>query len=83
MSQFPSTERTKVKRKPERGTYDRELIYSILDQAFVCSVGFIVDGLPFVVPTNYVRVGDKLHVKNEGGEFEIEGIGLLRNRFVR
>jgi nitroimidazol reductase NimA-like FMN-containing flavoprotein (pyridoxamine 5'-phosphate oxidase superfamily) len=60
MSQFPSTERTKVKRKPERGTYDRELIYSILDQAFVCSVGFIVDGLPFVVPTNYVRVGDKL-----------------------
>jgi nitroimidazol reductase NimA-like FMN-containing flavoprotein (pyridoxamine 5'-phosphate oxidase superfamily) len=60
MSQFPSTERTKVKRKPERGTYDRELIYSILDQAFVCSVGFIVDELPFVVPTNYVRVGDKL-----------------------
>src|SRR6202023_4301492 len=60
MSQFPSTERTKVKRKPERGTYDRELIYSILDQAFVCHVGFIVDGAPFVVPTNYVRVGDKL-----------------------
>src|ERR1700738_4239628 len=60
MSQFPSTERTKVKRKPDRGSYDRELIYSILDQAFVCTVGFIVDGLPYVVPTNYVRVGDKL-----------------------
>src|SRR6202451_172973 len=60
MSQFTPTERTKVTRKPDRGSYDRELIYSILDQAFVCSVGFVVDGLPVVVPTNYVRVGDKL-----------------------
>ena len=60
MSNFTPTERTKVKRKPDRGSYDRELIYAILDQAFVCTVGFIVDGLPYVVPTNYVRVGDKL-----------------------
>ena len=60
MSQFAPTERTKVRRKPDRGTYDRELIYRILDEAFVCHVGFIADGQPFVVPTNYVRVGDKL-----------------------
>jgi nitroimidazol reductase NimA-like FMN-containing flavoprotein (pyridoxamine 5'-phosphate oxidase superfamily) len=60
MSQFTPTERTKVRRKPDRGSYDRELIYSILDEAFVCHVAFIADGLPFVVPTNYVRVGDKL-----------------------
>jgi len=60
MSEFTPTERTKVRRKPDRGSYDRELIYSILDEAFVCQVGFIADGLPFVVPTNYVRVGDKL-----------------------
>ena len=60
VSDFPPTDRTKVKRKPDRGSYDRELIYGILDQAFVCTVGFIVDGLPCVVPTNYVRVGDKL-----------------------
>jgi nitroimidazol reductase NimA-like FMN-containing flavoprotein (pyridoxamine 5'-phosphate oxidase superfamily) len=60
MSQFTPTERTKVRRKPDRGTYDRELIYGILDQAFVCSIGFVVDGLPYAVPTNYVRVGDKL-----------------------
>jgi nitroimidazol reductase NimA-like FMN-containing flavoprotein (pyridoxamine 5'-phosphate oxidase superfamily) len=60
MTNFTPTERTKVKRKPDRGSYDRELIYAILDQAFVCTVGFIVDGLPYVVPTNYVRVGDKL-----------------------
>jgi uncharacterized protein len=60
MSNFTPTERTKVHRKPDRGSYDRELIYRILDEAFVCHVGFIADGLPIVVPTNYVRVGDKL-----------------------
>jgi uncharacterized protein len=60
MSKFTPTERTKVKRRPERGTYDRELIYSILDEAFVCHIAFISDGLPYVVPTNYVRVGDQL-----------------------
>ena len=60
MGEFTATDRTKVRRHPERGTYDRETIYSILDEAFVCHVGFIVDGAPFVVPTTYVRVGDRL-----------------------
>jgi uncharacterized protein len=60
MSNFTPTERTKVHRKPDRGSYDRELIYRILDEAFVCHVGFIADGMPVVVPTNYVRVGDRL-----------------------
>jgi uncharacterized protein len=60
MSDFTASDRTKVRRHPERGTYHRETIYSILDEAFVCHVAFIVDGLPYVVPTNYVRVGDKL-----------------------
>ena len=60
MSQFPATPRTRVTRKPDRGSYDRELIYRILDEAFVCHVAFIADNQPFVVPTNYVRVADKL-----------------------
>src|ERR1700730_631192 len=60
MSEFTPTEKTKVRRKADRAHYDRELIYRILDEAFVCQVGFVVDGMPFVVPTNYVRVGDKL-----------------------
>jgi nitroimidazol reductase NimA-like FMN-containing flavoprotein (pyridoxamine 5'-phosphate oxidase superfamily) len=60
MSQFIPTERTKVRRKADRGSYDRAIIYRILDEAFVCQVGFVVDGMPFVVPTNYVRVDDKL-----------------------
>ncbi len=60
MCDFTPTKRTKVTRKPDRGHYDRQTVYDILDQAFVCHVGFIADGMPVVVPTNYVRVGDKL-----------------------
>ncbi len=60
MSQITPTDRTRVRRKPDRANYDRDTIYAILDQAFVCHVGFIADGMPVVVPTNYVRVGDKL-----------------------
>jgi nitroimidazol reductase NimA-like FMN-containing flavoprotein (pyridoxamine 5'-phosphate oxidase superfamily) len=62
MSDFTPTKRTKVTRKPDRGRYDRQTVYDILDQAFVCHVGFIADGMPVVVPTNYVRVGDKLYL---------------------
>jgi uncharacterized protein len=60
MSDFTPTKRTKVTRKPDRGHYDQQTVYDILDHAFVCHVGFIADGMPVVVPTNYVRVGDKL-----------------------
>jgi uncharacterized protein len=60
MSDFTPTKRTRVTRKPDRANYERETTYNILDQAFVCHVGFIADGMPVVVPTNYVRVGDKL-----------------------
>lgn len=54
------TERTSLKRLPKRGVYDREVIYGILDEAFICHVGFVVDGQPFVIPTGYARVGDNL-----------------------
>jgi len=67
MSQFTPTERTKVRRKPDRARYDRETVYRILDEAFVCHLGFVADGMPFVVPTNYVRVGDKLFLHGSPG----------------
>lgn len=60
MHEIRRTERTTVRQKPKRGSYDRELIYSILDEAFVCHLGFVHDGQPFVMPTNYVRDGDRL-----------------------
>jgi nitroimidazol reductase NimA-like FMN-containing flavoprotein (pyridoxamine 5'-phosphate oxidase superfamily) len=60
MSELKITERTKVKRIPKRGNFDRETIYKILDEAIVCHVGFVVDGQPFVIPTGFARSGDQL-----------------------
>lgn len=54
------TERTTVKRQRERGAYDRETVYAILDEAYVCHVGVIVDEVPIVIPTLHVRVEDHL-----------------------
>jgi nitroimidazol reductase NimA-like FMN-containing flavoprotein (pyridoxamine 5'-phosphate oxidase superfamily) len=62
MSSFPQTERTTLKRLPKRGVYDRETVYDILDEGFICHVGFAVDGQPFVIPTGYARVGDQLFI---------------------
>jgi len=59
---IPVTDRTKIKRLPQRGNYDRELIYSILDEGLICHVGFVVEGQPFVVPTAYGRMGDRLYL---------------------
>jgi len=56
------TARTRVVREPHRGVYDRETAYKILDEGFICHVGFIVDGQPFVIPTGYGRVGDNLYI---------------------
>jgi uncharacterized protein len=56
------TGRTTLKRLPKRGSYERRLIYQILDEGFVCHVGFAVDGRPFVIPTGYARVGDTLYI---------------------
>ena len=56
MSTFTPTVRTQVKRLPKRGAYDRETVFNILDEAFVCHVGFVVEGQPYVIPTNYGRV---------------------------
>lgn len=59
---FPQTDRTKLKRLPKRGHFDRETVNAILDEGFICHVGFVVDGQPFVVPTGYARVDDKLYI---------------------
>lgn len=62
MTTFKQTERTALKRLPARGVFDRALVYEILDEGFVCHVGFAVDGRPFVIPTGYARAGDKLYI---------------------
>jgi nitroimidazol reductase NimA-like FMN-containing flavoprotein (pyridoxamine 5'-phosphate oxidase superfamily) len=62
MTSFPQTQRTTVRRLPKRGVYDRQVVYGILDEGFVCHVGFAVEGQPFVIPTGYARVDDQLFI---------------------
>jgi hypothetical protein len=57
----PATERTRIRRLPERGRYDRETIEEILDEALICHVGFVVDDVPHVIPTIHARVGSTLY----------------------
>ena len=59
---FDPTARTTLKRLPKRGSFERETVYQILDEGFVCHVGFVADGQPFVIPTAYGRVGDRLYL---------------------
>src|SRR5271166_6928437 len=56
------TARTRVVREPHRGVYDRETVYRILDEGFLCHVGFAVDGQPFVIPTSYGRKDATLYI---------------------
>ena len=62
MEKLTQTARTTLKRLPQRGAFDRESINQILDEGFICHVGFAVDGQPFVIPTGYARVGDRLFI---------------------
>jgi nitroimidazol reductase NimA-like FMN-containing flavoprotein (pyridoxamine 5'-phosphate oxidase superfamily) len=61
------SDRTKVRRIADRGAYDRETIYSILDEALVCHVGIVQDGQPFVMPMLHARVGDNLYLHGSVG----------------
>jgi len=56
------TSRTRVVREPDRAAYDRETAYRILDEGFICHVGFAVDGQPFVIPTAYGRKEANLYI---------------------
>jgi nitroimidazol reductase NimA-like FMN-containing flavoprotein (pyridoxamine 5'-phosphate oxidase superfamily) len=56
------TPRTRVVREAHRADYDRETVYRILDEGFLCHVGFAVDGQPFVIPTSYGRNGASLYI---------------------
>ncbi len=58
---LPPTERTRVVREAQRGVYDRESIYKILDEGFICHVGFSINGQPYVIPTLFARVNDAIY----------------------
>jgi uncharacterized protein len=97
MKELVSTPRTRVRRYAKRASYDQDAIYSIIDRALVCHVGFIVDNVPRVIPTLHVRIGDHIYLHGAGanhmlrtatagGEIcvtitHIDGIVLARSAF--
>ena len=62
MSTFVKTAKTKIKRLPKRGNYDRETIYRIIDEALICHVGFTMDCEPYVIPTAIARVDNDIYI---------------------
>lgn len=69
MAEFPKTEKTEITRLPKRGVYDKGVIYSILDEALVCTVAYVNEGQPFQIPTGFCRIEDKLYLHGSVGSF--------------
>jgi uncharacterized protein len=61
MAELQQTERSRVKRMHERGSYDFDAIAAILDAGFLCHVGYVIDGRPYVTPTSYWREADEVY----------------------
>src|SRR5437773_1964657 len=62
MEIYSPTDRTHVRRLPQRAFYDKAQVSAILDEGYVCHVGFVVDGQPYVIPTLYARAGQRIYV---------------------
>jgi len=62
MDAYTPTPRTQVKRLAKRGVYDKSQVHTILDEGFLCHVGFAVDGQPYVIPTGYARIGENIYI---------------------
>ena len=75
MNTFPPTARTEVRRLPKRATYDKAKVRAILDEGFICHVGFVVDGQPFVIPTGYARSGDQIYVHGSAASRMLRSAG--------
>ncbi|HSY33000.1 MAG TPA: pyridoxamine 5'-phosphate oxidase family protein [Verrucomicrobiae bacterium] len=71
---FSPTERTRIVREPHRGSFDRETIYKILDEGFVCHVGFTMDAQPYVIPTMFARVGDAIYFHGSAASRMLRGL---------
>ncbi|MCX4760464.1 pyridoxamine 5'-phosphate oxidase family protein [Streptomyces sp. NBC_01275] len=67
MAAYTSTDRTVPTRSAQRASYDKDLVHAILDEGYVCHLGFVRDGAPVVLPTLYGRVGETLYVHGSTG----------------
>ena len=62
MADYEKTKRTTLKRAHERGSYDRDAVHAILDEALICHVAFIHDGAPAIIPTAHWREGETFYI---------------------
>lgn len=69
MEKFPITDKTEITRLPKRGVYDKETIYTILDEALFCTLSYVRDGLPFQIPTGFNRIGNTIYLHGSVGSF--------------
>lgn len=67
MSPLTVTPRTRLVRRPDRGSFDRATVHAILDEALICHIGFALDGQPYVLPTVHVRIEEHLYVHGSVG----------------
>ncbi|GAB2829659.1 pyridoxamine 5'-phosphate oxidase family protein [Streptomyces chlorus] len=73
---YRPTERTVPTRSPDRAAYDRDLVHAILDEGYVCHLGFVRDDVPVVLPTLYARVAERLYVHGSTGSRPLRAAGL-------
>ncbi|MEU0190645.1 pyridoxamine 5'-phosphate oxidase family protein [Streptomyces afghaniensis] len=72
---YTPTDRTVPTRSADRAAYDKDLVHAILDEAYVCHLGFVRDGAPVVLPTLYARVGERLYVHGSTGSRPLREAG--------
>ena len=70
----PPTDRTRIRRKADRGHYDTATIHAVLDEALICHVGFAIEGRPWVVPTAFARVDDDVYLHGATGNFALRAL---------
>src|SRR4029079_67755 len=74
MSEFQKTDRTTITRLAKRGMYDKETVYSILDEALFCTIAYAGENGPFQIPTGFCRVDDKIYIHGSVGSFYMREI---------
>ena len=67
MTEFRKTDKTTITRLPKRGVYEKEVVYSILDEAMFCTIAFVRNNQPVQIPTGFCRVNDKLYIHGSVG----------------
>jgi nitroimidazol reductase NimA-like FMN-containing flavoprotein (pyridoxamine 5'-phosphate oxidase superfamily) len=72
---YQLSERTVPTRHRDRASWEREQVHAILDEGYVCHLGFVRDGAPVVLPTLYARVGEVLYLHGSTGSRPVRGAG--------